>query len=684
MLKKCTHLILSASIFLASNYQIKAMQPNKKTKAGNGEQNNILQSSGINSLKYLSALTYLQKLKNTLAEPNILNILNAINNSEKNEGLIIPEELKDYCIAFAKIDEQCALLKQFSKDESLQNWFAPENEINRYKQILYKICGEQYPNSNLILSIFDKYIRSALEYYEENPDKVSDEDLRLKYINILLNVFLKRIDANENIPFEELISKEEKLAFSNIFCLIFTGFREIECNEWNTKFKPIFIDLCKLLFKYDLLPALDYTCITNSFDFLDMLLSDTFIDIELISNIINTKKDIDYDWNELITHSKHEDHADYGDTTIHHISSQDKLEILLKLIAEKKLDLHYFINIKNDDGYTPLMRAIESGKYDIAKLFIMHTTSLHSSKLQDALKYIRYYNYKQDSIPLTQDEKKSYYEKAMIIAQIESHCVLLDQFKKNKYSCLKINENLAEYKQLLYEISTNQLNLNKILRILDTYLSIIITNLEAFTDENDFPGITLKDINVILQTLIKLKTCTALKDQELQVLSKIVFSIFIVDYTEIDTAYNDLRILLANYNLVPRLDLIIPNYNLRNFFMYIARDNNFDIELFNLIVINKLKNINNINTIKTLFGMRDQKGNTVLQYATKGGSKNKVMAILNWMNHYNLNLNYFINAQNNNGKTALMIANRKGYTKIVEVLAKYIGVPDLAPDNSKQ
>jgi len=677
MLKNRTHLILLASIFLSFNYQIKTMwQPNKKTKPDIPEQDNNLQYLGINSLKYLSAFKYLQELQNALTNPN--NILNAID-TEVN----VPIELKDYCKLII-IDEHCTLLKQFNTDASLQNWFAPENEINRYKQLLYKICNEQYPDSNLILSIFDNFIRSAFEYYK-NDNKFRDNELNLEYINAILTIFIKRIDTNKNTSFENLNSEETEICFFEIFTIIFTGCRneigEIDYEyEWNKRFKKTCNDLCKLLFKYNLLPTLDYEP-ANALSFLELLITDDiFVDIELIRDIINAKKDEQYDWDELLTKSDNTGYGD-GDTIFHLISSKDKLEILLKLMEEKKLDLNYFLNIENHLNETPLMYAVKklmqrnshyeiaqlNNYFEIIKLLITYTTSLNSHKFKE----------EPNLINLMQDEKKDNYEK---VAQIERHCLLLDLLKGRKYSFLNLKENLAEYKRLLYEILNNQyLNLNKILTIFDTYLSTIIINPENFTDEDEFLGITLKDINVILRVLIKHSNSINLDPQEKSIFLKILISIFIVDYPELDIEYRNLRIFLANHNLV-HLDYIIPHKDQCNFFMYMAEDNNFDIKLFNLIVINRLKNINDINTIKALLGMRDQNGNTVLHYAAIGGSKNKVTAILDLIKHYNLNLNDFINIQNYKGESAFTIALGKDYHKIVNVLVLHGAVPDLVPE----
>jgi len=184
--------------------------------------------------------------------------------------------------------------------------------------------------------------------------------------------------------------------------------------------------------------------------------------------------------------------------------------------------------------------------------------------------------------------------------------------------------------------------------------------------------IELKDINILLKALIQGSGFTKF-EEKLSIAS--IFAHYKHLYEQMadrDRDYFDNILLhvLVKYNLYPGLDVIINKKNQFNFFMYIFMEKYIDIELVNHIINKEFKKQGH--KFAELFKIYDIDGNTVLHHAVHY-SEGKSEALLKFMQNNNINLEELIDMRNYEGDTPLMIAYKKGYSKIIELFLDYIG-----------
>jgi len=276
-------------------------------------------------------------------------------------------------------------------------------------------------------------------------------------------------------------------------------------------------------------------------------------------------------------------------------------------------------------------------------------------------------------------ESIEYCQKCQIISDlINQHINTLEQFKA--YEHLKINEKiLYRYNKLLYKLFCDNIDMHYI--GIEKILSRIYDKFASNINIHPHNHITLEDINVLLQLSMQpliIKEDINLSKQKATCLDKI--------WNFIDTdlyAYNALLNLIIKNNpkLLPPLNHIVKDQfnNTENFLMFLVK-HNIDITFLKSIIDEeKNKDYN----WEQFFSMRTEPYNyTILHCAADDWGniyKGTFKIILNLMKEKKLKLDNFINTQDDDGHTPLILATISGRDEIIELLIKHgadINIPD--------
>jgi len=251
MFQKSIFLIFLATIFLSFNYQIKTMEePNKKRKIDSEEQEDEFPAlkneeqedklpvlKKVNSLKFLAASKYLQKLVNGLENVNMLKILNIV---DSDENLL--QDLKDYC-KYLIIDQHCAFCRNLEpfkpfKDDAFDSDQPFDICLDEYRKLLYDMVNHSHPEFNLILSIFDNHFRLMFKYFQKDEQYIKEYcGIKIDDVNILLKGLIKRT-VFKDMTFKEIFANEYVLFdYSRLLCNL------IENQYYESKLNNIFVIL---------------------------------------------------------------------------------------------------------------------------------------------------------------------------------------------------------------------------------------------------------------------------------------------------------------------------------------------------------------------------------------------------------------------------------------------------------
>jgi len=475
----------------------------------------------------------------------------------------------------------------------------------------------------------------------------------LSDINRLLEIlWVHRVNwGAKNIPIDELI----KMIISCIF-------------------KANLVDLYLLLAEENFWPSLD-TILTKNNDNLLMELVGYCGDTELFKLIINREKAKAYDWNSLFSM-----HSDTGFTVLHHAAcsaSKDILEILLELMKEKDLDLDHFMFIKdNDDIREPLTIVAEDNEGSQLELIVNYTTnlrkivnkhSIYSLKFLTASRYLKALKNQELDLSTSTELPKELQFYYANLDSINKHCDLVETCKE--FGIGVTTEALNNYRKLLYIIfDKNNIDVNLIFPSFDRYFKIIIENPERFvqahTRNGQFRGLILTNINAFLAMLIRRMVVKQDNAQDKFILYKLEAAVLITIATyALQYNLDDLLLFLARENLLLPLNCPIAADTFVSFFVYLAAKCK-NIDIFN-VIIGKEKNKEY--DWKELFDTDDHL-TTVLHQAVLSGSKDKVIVILKLIIDKGLEIKDFINIQDRDGNTPLMLANEQGHSEIADLL----------------
>jgi len=459
MLKKSVYLIFLAFAFLFFNCAIKAMQgQSKRPKCDKVEEFN---SREVNSLTFLAASKYVKEL--IRKGLSIFNILNILDNNDENDGPPLPQDLIYYCKRYI-LDEHCILLQKIEN-----NWIEHESgkkennfcAIEEYKDLIKTILNE-HPDFNLILSIFDNHFRLILKYCNL---RTSYQGISLNEITLLLKLLIninKGGNGSEIIMGDQVKNKGLSIYRSMLNNLLNNNIT----NEFDNEFRENYIYLFRFLLAKKLLPSLDYP-MYNGQNFLHVLVSN-LNDIQLFREIINKPRV------NSIAQLFNSCELSSGITLLHDLiytGSKDKITIILDLMKKKNLNLNDFIHIPNKEGITPFMLALKKGDYEIIELFTNYANlrKIDNKSLVNQLKSLAALEVNKNkdklNLSLLPVELQKYCQNYTVVPLIEARYASLEQCYKGNchYPNLKVTqENLNEYKQLLYEIMDNNLDLREI------------------------------------------------------------------------------------------------------------------------------------------------------------------------------------------------------------------------------
>jgi len=645
MFKKNFSLMILA-VALSFNCPLKAMEDPQRNKQLEDESSG---SSGISYSISTRAALYIELLNDDEIDLSNLEQLR-----EKLSGWITESELESCCIMLAKIKSHCAFVEQFKE---YAFFGITENNLRQYRQFLC-ILFDAGMDLNLVFSATANYFQETTtnsKVFKKFDRTERFLGITFNEINVLLLILIKHRNAEED---EVQYNRLKSLVLSKIIPCIF------EAN---------LVDLYLLLVESNLWPSLD-TILTNDNLNLLMLLVRYCEDVRLFKRIINKEKAGSYDWNYIFSAS-----CDAGLTVLHYAAgwaSKDIIEILLELMEENGLDLDRFVYMQNNAGITPFTLACHRHE-DANELFIYYTTglrkiinkhSVYSLKFLTASRYLKALKNGELDLSTSSELPKELQFYYATLDSINKHCDLVEQLK-NSCTFLEITpENLNDYRKLLHVILDKEnIDLNLILSVFDRYLKEIIDNPEQFiqahTENGNFHGLTLMNINALLTILIK--HIFAKQDSNLE---KFTVSQFEMSSLGRAITYafredlDDLYLLLEKGDLFPSLNCIM-NARHNSFFAYLVYYCK-NMNMFNEIIN---KEIDKEYNWKELFGMSDN-FTTILNYAVYSGSKMKVEAILNLIRDKKLDLDDFINIQDQDGRSPLMIANGLGYSEISELL----------------
>jgi len=222
--------------------------------------------------------------------------------------------------------------------------------LAEYKQLLYEILNIQSINLNQLLFYLD------------------DVTGHLREINAMVKILIKQSGYKSDI----VLSLYEQAILTKWIEDTFIGY-----GIWSLRF---------FLANNNLYPRLDKIIDVNQKNYFMKLISDDSAGTFKI--IISKARNEKYRWKDLFKMS------DMGGNTVLHYAAQnankDTIEIILNLIRDKNLDLENFINLRNNEGKTPLMLAAAKGYLEIIYLLVDcgAKVHLHSKEGYTALKYM--------------------------------------------------------------------------------------------------------------------------------------------------------------------------------------------------------------------------------------------------------------------------------------------------------
>jgi len=547
--------------------------------------------------------------------------------------------------SFLMIENHCACLEQFQEHAFLE---ITEENLKKYKELL---CLGGI-NLNLVFSAIAncfKETTSNSKVLEKFDDPEMFLGITLHEINmLLLKILIKHNSTKEDSAFAKKFESYFTIIIRNIF-------------------RANLVDLYLLLAEGNIWPSLDAI---QSDDNRNLLMEFVLYceDIELFKFIINREKAKAYDWNNLFSM---QDNA--GLTVLHYAAnaaSKDIVEILLELMEEKGLDLEHFVYKEDNAGRVPLIIACGRDDVAIMELFINYITglrniinkySVYSLKFRTALRYIDALKNRELDLSVSNElpeELKTYCNN---LDSINKHCDLLANC--TEVDMYGTSENLHNYKKLLHVIFDKEnIDVNLMLSVFDRYFKEMIDNpnqyIQAHTVNDEFCGLSVMHINQLLTILIK--RIFAGQDSNISLYEKGSLA-HVINYA-FKSDFDDLCLFLVTGNLLPSLKCIIDNDS-RSFFTYLITDCK-NMGVFN-VIINKEKDKEY--NWKKLFGIGNH-FTTVLHYAVLSGSKDKVEVILNLMRDKGLEIKDFINIQDRDGNTPLMLANEQGHSEIADLL----------------
>jgi len=552
MFKKNLYLIFLISALLVPNYLIKSMEdPNKKPKYED-------QALG----------------------------------DENEDGT--SSETEDENASPIDIDQHCAFLEQF-KEEKFAFLMVNGETLRLYKGLLKAMSAKQHKDLDDILKIVDSHFRFILDLFEEGVLEEKNTLITLGHINILLKV-LSTCGMVKN-------SDREPSTVKLLNHITYAAF--INCDDHES-----YDNLCWVLAKNDLLPTLDYVFnIDNNNDNFFKVFVCNNIDIKLFRYIINkvTNKDKDY-WIKLFSAR-----FEGGKTILHLVCDlryANELQILLKIMKEKGLDLNDFIFMLDDDQKTPLDIVLEN--YDLIRVLINKDEEgdeINSLMYIAASKIVKFPNWMNLMVDIPQ-EVRGYCD---TLAKIHAYYAWLKQ------KAAKDIFDITVHKELLIKLFNKRFgNLNLLLNILR-----IRSQAAIYRESSEF-----EYINVILAMINKCMTLAGAHTDN--TINHKIEHVMIQQIRE--KRYADFSLLLVLGNLS-------PNYI-------------FDIKDLSCRGIHCL----------------DHLETTVLHAAAMYASRDVFGTLLNIMEKNGCNLNDFLNKQDGNGLTPLMIAAYNGRLELVELL----------------
>jgi len=621
-------LILIGSTLLSFNYFIKTMEnpnenPNKRRKIINEQCKD--ESSDLKQIEFLKSIN-------------------------------------EHCI-----NKHCTLLKKLCSFEELR---ITEENLNKYKELLDEMLRQQHPDFDLILSIFNNHFKIIRKCYQLN--NVCYRGINLEHVNILLNILIKQHAVKKEDHLENTLQQKK---YDDIKEIIYYCFRGYVSNEYQERLKKNYMKLCRLLLENNLLPTLDEDW------FLHWLIY-YCDDIGLFRDIIDTKIEEIYDlpkFARILIKC-----VDYG--------SKDQIKFILKFMKKKGFNINDFINASSNKDKTILEIAAENREDKIVSLLMNGDDEVNSLKHLSALQYLQKAKAHTkaegksifdiiDSDEKLPEEMKEY-SKGLIL---DEHYALLD-WLMNTHGNLGGGKHLNEYRKLLKQMGMKHPDFNFIVSLFDDYIKLVYTYYdgdeeaqELFESEYAFyDGIGIYDINMLLKVLVNYINPVENgfyeiingKDEGLdELINYVLFGGCLGEYEDTLDEFKCNRISLLKFligkNLLPALD---TEFGYSTFVEYIVKSDLFDSELLYYIMDKGNKKCNWEYIFKAF-----SNENTLLHEAlcSYHCSQDKVKAILNLIRAKNLCIDDFINIQDENGKTPLMLAASKGYYKIMKLLIEY-------------
>jgi len=292
----------------------------------------------VNSLRFLAASTIVQHKRDLISN--------------------LPQELQEYCIVLAKINDHYDFLKQFKDSKYYFLQITSEN-LEYYKKLLYSLLNKQkYTIVNLILNAFNELFEDSINFCHR--------DFYTRFGDIIKFVLLIK-NRVEKVYASDIDS-------SDLSALYFYAVKSANVDLWG------------LLAMFDLLPPLGYSY--QDTDVFEHVVYSFGHNIQLFNFIINKEKDkAIYNWKNLFNMHRN------GYTLLHLAAvwaSKDVFESILNLMKYVHLNLYDFINLKDKYGRTPLMIAASQGNSGIIELLINYgaLVNLRSNEGLTALDYI--------------------------------------------------------------------------------------------------------------------------------------------------------------------------------------------------------------------------------------------------------------------------------------------------------
>jgi len=644
MSQKKLLLILLGSTLLSFNYFIKTMEnPNKKRKIINEQCED--EPSDLKQIEFLKSIN-------------------------------------EHCINKHCINKHCTLLKKLCSFEQLK---INEENLNKYKKLLYEMFRQQHPDFNLILSIFDNHFKIMLECYQ--PNNVCYRGISLEHINILLNILIKQHAVKEEDHLENTLQQEK---YDVIKEIIYYCFRGYVSKEYQERLKKNYMRLCRLLLENNLLPTLDE-------DWFLYWLIYYCDDIGLFRDIINKKIEGNLDLSEF---------ACILDQLIEH-GCKDQIKFILKFIKKNGFNLNDFIINASDNNYTTILDiAAENREDEIVSLLMNGDEEINSLKHLSALQYLQKERAQAkaegknildiiDANEKLPEEMKEYCKELIL----DEHYALLDWLGNTRYN-LCDKQDLNKYKTLLKQMGMKHPDFNFVVSLFDDYFKLVYTYYDKGEDDEKlfrgafYDGIGITNINVLLKVLVNginpvengfYEILNGKNECLYGLINYVLFGGCLGEYEDTLDEFKCNRISLLKFlivkNLLPALDTETGD---TAFVEQLVKSDLFDSELLYYIMDKGNKKCNWEHIFKECSNENTLLHEALCSYrCSQDKVKDKVKAILNLIKAKNLYIDDFINIQNGKGRTPLMFAASKGYYKIMKLLIEYGAKVDIRCKDGK-